>query len=189
MAHGILFVISAPSGAGKSTLIEEIRPMFPDLLYSVSCTTRAPRENEKEGVQYYFLDKLRFDSMVKAGEFLEWKEVHGNRYGTPAQPVKSALDSGRCMILDIDVHGAFRVFEKIHRSVGIFITVPDMDVLEARLRQRGSDSEESIRTRLKNAPGEIELGKKYQYQIVNDNLDAAVADLAAVIRKESRCRC
>jgi guanylate kinase len=189
MAHGTLFVISAPSGAGKSTLIEEIRPLFPDVVYSVSCTTRAPRENEKEGVHYYFLDRLQFDTMVKAGGFLEWKEVHGNRYGTPVQPVKDALDSGRCMILDIDVQGALQVFEKIDPSVGIFITVPDMAVLEKRLRQRGSDSEESIRTRLKNAFREIELGKKYRYQIVNDSLDAAVAELAAVIRKESRRCC
>jgi len=188
MAHGTLFVISAPSGAGKSTLIEEIRPMFPDMLYSVSCTTRAPRENEKEGVHYYFLDRLQFDNMVKAGGFLEWKEVHGNRYGTPAQPVKNALESGRFMILDIDVQGALQVFDKIDRSVGIFITVPDMDVLEKRLRQRGSDSEESIRTRLMNAPREIELGKNYRYQIINDNLDEAVAALAEVITKERRYR-
>ncbi|MDQ7785594.1 MAG: guanylate kinase [Desulfomonilaceae bacterium] len=187
MARGTLFVISAPSGAGKSTLIEEIRPLFPDMLYSVSCTTRAPRENEQEGVHYYFLDGRRFDALVKAEAFLEWKEVHGNRYGTPAPPVKSALASGRCMVLDIDVQGALQVFEKIDESVGIFITVPSMDVLEQRLRQRGSDSEESIRTRLENAPREMELGAAYEYRIVNDSLEKAVAELAAVIEKESRC--
>ncbi len=189
MPHGKLLVISAPSGAGKSTLIEAIRPMFPDMLYSVSCTTRKPRVNEKEGVHYYFLNEQQFDDMVKDGAFLEWKEVHGNRYGTPAQPVKSAIESGRCMILDIDVQGALQVFEKIDESVGIFITVPDMDVLGKRLRQRGSDSEESIRTRLRNASREIELGGNYRYRIVNDDLDAAVAEMAAVITRELRYRC
>ncbi|MFH1116108.1 MAG: guanylate kinase [Pseudomonadota bacterium] len=189
MPNGKLFVISAPSGAGKSTLIEAVRPTFPDMLYSVSCTTRKPRENEKEGAHYYFLDAPRFDDMVRDGAFLEWKEVHGNRYGTPTEPVKSAIGSGRSMILDIDVQGALQVFAKIDESVGIFITVPDMAVLEERLRKRGSDSEESIRIRLGNARREIELGADYRYRIVNDDLDAAVKELAAVIRKELGRRC
>lgn len=188
MHDGALFVISAPSGAGKSTLIEMIRPQFPDMLYSISCTTRAPRVDEEEGVQYYFVDRQRFSDMVADAAFLEWKEVHGNLYGTPAAPVTSALKSGQRMILDIDVQGALQVFEKVEESVGIFITVPDVSILEQRLLDRGSDSQETIRTRLDNAPREIEIGRDYRYQIVNEDLDQAVKDLAAVIRKESDVR-
>ena len=188
MPHGVLFVISAPSGAGKSSLIERIRPRFPDMLYSISCTTRAPRDSEENGVQYCFLDSNAFQRMVDHGEFLEWKEVHGNRYGTPADPVHRALESGRRMILDVDVQGALQVFEKVAPTVGIFVTVPDMAELEARLRGRGTDSEQSIRTRLQNAPGEIALGSHYTYQVVNDDLEQAVEELADIIRQESLLR-
>ena len=188
MHPGVLFVISAPSGAGKSTLIEMIRPRFPDMLYSISCTTRAPRAHEKEGVQYYFVDKQRFNTMVADGAFLEWKEVHGNLYGTPAAPVRSALKSGRRMILDIDVHGALHVFEKVPESIGIFITVPDVCVLEQRLLSRGSDSKETICTRLNNAPREMKIGEDYPYRILNIDVDQAVEELAAVIKKESDSR-
>lgn len=188
MPQGVLFVISAPSGAGKSTLIERIRPLFPDMLYSISCTTRAPRDYEEDGVQYHFLDDRIFQRMVEDGGFLEWKEVHGNRYGTPMEPVRSALESGRRMILDLDVQGALQVFEKVKESVGVFVTVPDIAMLEQRLRDRGSDSEESIHTRLANAPREIAIGKNYTYQIVNDDLDRAVEELADILRRESSRR-
>jgi len=185
MGKGVLFVISAPSGAGKSTLIDRIRPMFPDMLYSVSCTTRARRGEEKEGVHYYFLDRDRFSTMAANGGFLEWKEVHGNLYGTPAAPVKRALASGRRMILDIDVQGAQEVFGKVPECVGIFVTAPDMKTLEQRLRRRGTDSEESIRTRLENAEHEIRFAQLFDHLIVNDDLDRSVADLAGIIEKES----
>jgi len=188
MGEGALFVISAPSGAGKSTLIERIRPLFPGMLYSVSCTTRRPRNGEIHGRHYYFLDREIFESMVKQGEFLEWKEVHGNLYGTPAEPVKRALKEGRCMILDIDVQGAQDVFAGIPQAVGIFITVADLATLEERLRSRGSDTEESIRTRMSNAPEELAQEGKFHYVIVNEQVDEAVAELASIIARECRKR-
>lgn len=188
MGQGALFVISAPSGAGKSTLIERVRPLFPDMLYSVSCTTRSPRNGEVHGIHYCFEDRKAFEQMVKADELLEWKEVHGNLYGTPLEPVLQALREGRRMILDIDVQGAQDVFCKIPEAVGIFITVPNLSVLERRLRKRGTDSEESISNRLASAPGEIIIGRTFQHVIVNDDLNRAVEALANVIRKESEVR-
>ena len=185
MAKGVLFVISAPSGAGKSTIIDRIRPMFPDMLYSVSCTTRPPRRGEQDGVHYFFVDADHFKQMIANDEFLEWKEVHANRYGTPARRVRDALASGRSMILDIDVKGALEVFEKVPESIGIFINAPSLEELEERLRRRKTDSEESIRIRLANAVGETAIGRNFCYQIVNDDLDGAVNELASVIRRES----
>jgi len=185
MARGVLFVISAPSGAGKSTIIDRIRPMFPDMLYSISCTTRAPRNGEQDGVHYFFVEENRFRRMIADSEFLEWKEVHANLYGTPAWPVRNALEAGRRMVLDIDVKGAREVFEKVADSVGIFINAPSMEVLEQRLRLRGTDSDESIRIRLANAVQEMEMGRDFRYQIVNDDLDAAVEELASIIKRES----
>jgi len=189
MGKGTLFIISAPSGAGKSTLIQRLRPMFPDMLYSVSCTTRQPRKGEIEGVHYYFLNKERFREMAEADQFLEWKEVHSNLYGTPAGPVVQALTRGLRIILDIDVQGGLQVFTRIPDAVGIFVTARDLETLEERLRHRGTDAEESIRTRMRNAPGEMELGKTYRYRVVNDDLERAVNEVSTIIRNESSCRC
>jgi guanylate kinase len=185
MKKGTLFVISAPSGAGKSTLIKIIRPMFPDMLYSVSCATRAKRKGEIEGKDYYFVTRHKFQKMIENAEFLEWKLVHGNMYGTPARPVRKAIETGQNMILDIDVEGAKEVFRAFPDAVGIFINAPDMITLEKRLRLRGTESEESIATRLANARRETEMASIFQYQIVNDDLEKAVSDLASVIRNES----
>jgi guanylate kinase len=185
MKKGTLFVISAPSGAGKSTLIEIIRSMFPDMLYSVSCTTRNARNGEIEGKDYCFVTKDKFQEMIEAGQFIEWKPVHGAMYGTPAGPVRKAIETGQSMILDIDVEGAKEVFRAFPDAVGIFISVPDMIALEKRLRLRGTDSEESILTRLANARRETRMASIFRYQIVNDKLEKAVSDLASIIRKES----
>lgn len=184
MKKGTLFIISAPSGAGKSTLIDIIRPMFPDMLYSVSCATRPMRKGEIEGEDYYFVTKDEFQRMIEAGEFIEWKTVHGAMYGTPAGPVRKAIETGQSMILDIDVEGAKEVFRAFPDSVGIFINAPDMTTLEKRLRLRGTDSEESITTRLANAHRETEMAGFFRYQIVNDDLEKAVSDLASIIRRE-----
>jgi len=185
MRQGRLFVVSAPSGAGKSTLIDRIRQLFPEMAYSISCTTRQSRGAEKDGIHYYFLTRERFEAMIRNGEFLEFKEVHGNLYGTPAKPVIEVLKQGQAMILDIDVMGAQEVFKRIPAAVGIFVNAPSLDELEKRLRARGTDSEESIRTRMDNAVREIEVGSTFQYQIVNDDLQKAVEELASIIRKES----
>jgi guanylate kinase len=185
MEKGTLFVISAPSGAGKSTLIARIRQIFPDMRYSISCTSRPPRKGEAEGVDYYFAGADKFRMMIQRDEFLEWKEVHGNLYGTPVAPVAECLASARRMILDIDVEGAKEVFKKVPGAVGIFITAPAMAVLEQRLRLRGTDSEESVRTRMVNASHEMEQVGMFKYQIINDDLEKAVEELAGIISKES----
>jgi guanylate kinase len=185
MVTGKLFVISAPSGAGKSTLISRIRPEFPNMLYSISCTTRMPRQGESNGVDYHFISRDQFRSMIDRDDFLEWKEVHGNLYGTPAGPVREAVSRGRRIILDIDVQGAKEVFAKVHNAVGIFISAVSMKVLEHRLRMRGTDSEESIRTRLLNAETEMKMAGMFTYHVVNDELERAVQELTDIIRKES----
>ena len=185
---GILFVLSAPSGSGKSTLVARIRQVFPDMLYSISCTTRSPRAGETEGVHYHFLGRQQFRQMIEHDQFLEWKEVHSDLYGTPAEPVMQALESGRRMILDIDVKGAGEVFRKVDKAVGVFVSPPDMEVLEQRLRLRGTDSEQSISTRMGNAAKEMNAVSLFRYHIVNDDLDKAVDELASIIRTESAAR-
>ncbi len=182
---GLLFIVSAPSGAGKSTLLERVRSMFPDMLYSVSCTTRKPRSGEIHGVHYFFLDDDQFTRMVREDKFLEWKEVHGKRYGTPAEPVLECLVRGGRMILDIDVEGAREVFRKIPEAVGVFVVPPNMEILEQRLRLRGTDSEESLRIRLGNAAREMESAGLFRYRIVNDTLESAVKELVSIIARES----
>ncbi len=180
-----LFVISAPSGAGKSTLIKNLKPLFPDMRYSISCATRPPRKGEIDSVSYYFISESKFKSMSKAGEFLEWKNVHGNLYGTPVKPVLNVLESGGRMIMDIDVEGAKEVFSRIPQAIGIFVNAPSLSDLEKRLRSRKSDSEESIRVRMFNAYHEMSMAHLFKYQIVNDVLKEAVKELAEIIRKES----
>lgn len=188
MTTGVLIVMSAPSGAGKSTLIERIRPLFPDMIYSVSCTTRRARSGEIDGVHYSFLDKETFLAMIDAEGFLEWKEVHGNLYGTPVGPVMDAISNGRLMILDIDVQGAAEVFQRFPDAVGIFISAPNERVLEERLRSRGTDSEESIRTRVGNARREMQQAPLFRFHVVNDDLDRAASELAGIIARERSAR-
>jgi len=159
--------------------------MFPHIRYSISCTSRPPRKGEAEGVDYYFASTDKFRLMILRDEFLEWKEVHGNLYGTPVAPVNECLASARRMILDIDVEGANEVFKKVPGAVGIFITAPSITILEQRLRLRGTDSEQSIRTRMVNAAREMEQAGMFKYQIINDDLEKAVEELAGIISKES----
>ncbi len=184
-----LFVISAPSGAGKSTLIKNISPFFPDMRYSISCATRSPRKGEIDSVSYYFISESKFKSMAKAGEFLEWKNVHGNLYGTPRKLVTDVLTSGGRMIMDIDVEGAKEVFAKIPQAVGIFIDAPSLEELESRLRKRKSDSEESIRVRMFNAHHETSMAYLFKYHVINDELQKAIDELVHIIRKESEVTC
>lgn len=180
-----LFVISAPSGAGKSTLIKKLSSIFPDIRHSVSCATRPPRKGEVDAVSYYFISESKFKSMAKAGEFLEWKNVHGNLYGTPERPVREILENGGRMIMDIDVEGAREVFRKIPEAVGIFVNAPSLAELERRLRKRKTDSDDSIRVRMLNAHHEISMAHFFKYNIVNDELERTVSDIAEIIRKES----
>ncbi len=185
--QGILYVVSAPSGAGKTTLCDAVVDIYPSLGQSVSFTTRQRRGNEVDGVDYHFVSRERFDAMVAGGEFVEWAEVHGNCYGTALATLRQAQQQGRDILLDIDVQGAAQLKRQHLPAVFVFIAPPSLDELRRRLAGRATDSEDVIAARLENARGELEQAHWYDYIIINDQLDAAVASFAAVIAAE-RCR-
>ena len=176
-----LFVVSGPSGVGKGTLVAKVRGDRPALGLTVSATTRPPRPGEAEGVSYYFLDDAEFSRRVSQGEFLEWANVHGHRYGTLLSEVRRNLSEGRSLILEIDVQGGLNV-RRIHPdAVLVFIEPPSMDELERRLRGRGTEDEASIECRLENARREMEMASSYDVRIVNDDLDRAADKLERTI--------
>jgi len=182
--NGILFVVSAPSGAGKTTLCKEIVDFFPGLRQSVSFTTRPARAGEVTGVDYHFVDESRFQAMIAAGEFAEWARVHGNYYGTALKTLQDASAAGEDVLLDIDCQGARQLKDSVGQAVFIFILPPDMAELERRLRGRKTDSEEVIRRRLENAREEIEQSSWYDYRVINDNIEPALARLKNIFRQE-----
>ncbi len=186
MRTGRLFVVAGPSGAGKGTLIAELLKRYPKSRLSVSATTRKPRPGEKDGVHYFFLDKGEFRRRAEAGEFLEWAEVHGNLYGTPRRQVEEWMDRGYDVILEIDVQGAGQVRERMPEAVTVFVQPPSLEVLEERLRRRGTENEEQMRERLRNADRESLEKDKFHYVVVNDELHRAVSELCAIYEKESR---
>jgi guanylate kinase len=175
-----MVVISGPSGSGKSTLVRRLlaRPGL-RLAVSVSATTRVPRAGEVPGRDYLFLSPEEFESI--RGELLESAVVHGHHYGTPAGPVRRAIDQGGCVALVIDVQGGFQVRAKVPDALLIFIQIPSLEVLEARLRARGTDSPETIERRLATARRELELARLYDVEVVNDDLETAVERLAAIL--------
>lgn len=192
-SDGTLFIVSGPSGAGKTTLIERVRgqldPIGITLHFSVSHTTRKPRPGEVDGKSYYFASPEQFDAMVERGEFLEWAHVHEQRYGTSRAEVVARLNRGEDVILDIDYQGARQIAEDpwlSERSLNVFIFPPSFDVLEKRLRDRGLNTEEEIRTRLGKAIAEIDAYKDfYRYVIINDDLSVATECLkGAIIAKK-----
>jgi len=176
-----LFIIAAPSGGGKTTLCREVRKRFSDMLYSVSYTTRKLRDGEREGVDYYFIDKNDFENGIAAGEWAEWALVHGNYYGTSGDFLDKGLADGRDILLDIDVQGTRQILEHYANSVAIFILPPSLEVLQQRLKARGTDSAESIAVRLKNAEKEMSQQDLYHHLIVNDQLSKAVPELISII--------
>lgn len=179
-----LFVMSAPSGAGKTTLKDLVIKEFPDMVYSISATTRAPREGEVDGTHYFFKSRDEFKRMIENNELVEWNEVHGNFYGTPKSFVEKMLSEGKRVLFDLDVFGKVN-FDKVYpEAIGILILPPSLEILEQRLRNRHTDSDEVISLRLRNARKEIEFAKqngKYEYKIVNDNLDDAVNQLRKIL--------
>ena len=179
MRQGIALVISAPSGAGKTTLIRRLAAEFPAIGYSVSCTTRAPREGEVDGRDYHFLSRSACERRRAAGEFAEWAEVHGNLYGTPLAPVEAMLAEGRDVLFDIDVQGAAQLKLNLEAATFIFILPPSMEELERRLRLRGQDDEDVIERRLANARRELREAAWYDALVVNDDLDGAYDRLRA----------
>ena len=187
----LLIVVSAPSGAGKSTLCNRLVKERASVEYSISCTTRAPRGAEQDGEHYYFLSSKEFRQRVRRGEFLEHAKVHGNRYGTLADTVQFAMEEGRHIILDIDVQGVHQLRSSLQtmeeRSLirrgflDIFIEPPSLEVLENRLRKRGTDSDAVIRKRLKNAAKEMQAAEAYTHCLVNDQLDPTYERLCQII--------
>jgi len=185
--RGTLFVVSAPSGAGKTTLCREARLRLPDLAYSVSYTTRAPRPGEIEGTDFVFVSAPEFRALQERGEFAEWATVHGNLYGTRARVLEAALAAGHDVLLDIDTQGAAQLRARYPEAVLVFIVAPSMDELAQRLRERGSDPEREIARRLARAREEITLWRSYDYLVVNRDQKDAADQLTAIITAE-RCR-
>ena len=181
---GRLFIVSAPSGAGKSTLCNKLLDKYPNVFYSVSYTTRERRGQEVDGKEYHFIDMDLFKSMINNNEFIEWAEVHGNFYGTSKKLIEDALLNGQDIILDIDIQGAIQLKKIISDAVFVFITAPSLVELKNRLEHRGTDKEETINKRIKNAIKEIEYYIHYDYLIINDNVDKAFSQLEAIYLAE-----
>ena len=178
---GSLIIISGPSGAGKGTLVDRLVARVPDVWVSISATTRPPRPHEVEGEDYFFLTPEEFASRIEAGDFLEWAEVHGNRYGTLASTVASRLERGIDVILEIDPQGALQVKELMPDAVLVFILAPSMAELELRIRARGAETDEQIKTRLATAVRELQLVETYDYVVENDDVARATDELVGII--------
>jgi len=180
---GNLIIISAPSGAGKTTLCNAVRERFPDIIYSISYTTRSPRAGEQNEVDYFFVTNEEFKEGIRKSKWAEWAEVHGNYYGTSAEFINSSIASGNDILLDIDVQGAIRILENYPESLTFFIMPPSIDILKERLESRGSESEEDLNRRLKNAEEEISKKDLYRHIIINDELTAAIGEFVSIIKK------
>jgi guanylate kinase len=178
-----LFIISAPSGGGKTTLCLKVRKQFPDMLYSVSYTTRKPRQGEQDGVDYHFIGKNEFKARIEDGKWAEWALVHGNYYGTATAFLDEGLIAGHDILLDLDVQGTRQLRKRYAECVAIFIRPPSLQVLQRRLEARGSDSPETIAVRLRNAEKEIAQLDLYHHVIVNDQLPIATKELISIIEK------
>jgi guanylate kinase len=182
-----VIVVSAPSGAGKTTILARVLRDLGGIRFSVSHTTRAPRGAERDGVEYHFVDAPAFERLREGGGLLEWAEVHGHLYGTGVAEIERARAAGVDILLDLDVQGAAQVRQRVEDAVTVFILPPSYEVLEHRLRGRGQDDEATIRRRLAAAGREIDAFEKYDFAIVNDDLDACVEELKSIVRA-ARCR-
>ncbi|MDC0933429.1 guanylate kinase [Arcobacteraceae bacterium] len=182
-SKGAILLLSGPSGCGKSSLLKEVYKVIDNYYFSISTTTRAPRVGEKDGVDYYFVSKEEFTQDIENGNFLEWAEVHGNYYGTSLKPINQALLDSKLVIFDIDVQGFEQVIDRLSAiTTTVFITTPSIEELEKRLYNRATDSKEVIEKRISNAKLEIEYIDKYDYFIVNDNLEIASDQLVSVAK-------
>jgi len=182
----VLLILSSPSGAGKTTLTRRLLGAFPELRFSVSHTTRKPRASEKDGVDYHFVDRERFEALVKQGAFMEWAEVHGNLYGTSLAEIDRARQDPHCggVLFDIDYQGARQIRAKVPDVVGVFILPPTMPELLKRLRGRASDDEDTVQRRFQVAMREIEHYALFDYVVVNDDLEHAAETLCGIVRAE-----
>jgi guanylate kinase len=184
VAPGTLFVVSSPSGGGKGTLIRRVLDTVPNLSYSVSYTTRTPRNGEVHGREYFFVNRETFEAMVRANEFLEWALVHGNLYGTARQQVALETAAGTDIILEVDVQGAASIRNLTMDTVSVFILPPSYEILRRRLVARGTDSPEQLALRMKNAPEELRQYSSFDYVIINDDVERAAHQLASIIYSE-----
>lgn len=184
MRKGLLILISGPSGTGKGTVCDLLRQKHPEISYSISATTRQPRPGEQDGVSYYFYTKEKFREMIDQGQLLEWAEVYGNFYGTPKQKVLDRLEAGEDILLEIDTQGALNVMKVMPEGLFIFLLPPSLEELAARLKGRGTETEESLHRRLGAAVDEIKLATKYRYVVVNDKVEDAEETIANIIEAE-----
>jgi guanylate kinase len=184
---GSLIIVSGPSGAGKSALVSAVLAVMPEVCFSVSYTTRAPRGSERDGVEYHFVAKDEFESLIRRGDLLEWAEVYGNYYGAARKFIDDNLVQGNDVLLDVDVQGARTIHDRRREAISVFIMPPSYQVLRMRLENRKLDKRYVIEQRLKIARHEISYYRDYEYLIVNNSFDASVEELKAVILG-SRCR-
>ncbi|MBP7148411.1 MAG: guanylate kinase [Acidobacteria bacterium] len=183
-AGGTLFIVAAPSGAGKTVVIKRLLAEVPDLQFSVSWTTRAPRAGEVDGAAYHFVDETTFRAKVARGEFLEWASVHGRLYGTERAETFRALEAGRDLLLDIDVQGAAQVRAAGLACASVFLLPPDRETLLARLSGRRTDSAAAIEERMRDAADEVRRFKEFDYLVINEDLGQAVTEVVAIVRAE-----
>ena len=185
MTKGKLIVISAPSGCGKTTIAKAILAKYPAMLFSVSATTRPIRSGEVHGKDYFFLTKLEFENRNRIGDLVEWEEIYGNYYGTLKSEIHRALDHGYSMMFDVDVKGALSIRRHFPKdSVLIFIKPPSVEVLKKRLENRKTENPETLKRRLDRVPMELSQGSQFDFQVVNDDLDKAVAEVDEIVQKK-----
>ena len=182
--EGILLVVSGPSGAGKGTICNAIRELYPDLQYSVSMTTRAPRNGEVEGESYFFRTNEEFEKLIEQDAFLEYAKVYDHYYGTPKKRALDMISEGKSVLLEIDIQGAMQVKERYPKGVFIYIVPPSLEILSGRLHGRGTDSEEVIRKRLAQITDELAMAHKYDYIVVNDVLEDAIRKTRSILEAE-----
>lgn len=185
-SKGKIIVVSAPSGAGKTTLLNHVIQSVQGTVYSISATTRSPREGEVDGKNYFFLSLEEFKRKIELNEFAEWQLVHGNYYGTPRSFVQQTIDAGLHVLMDIDVYGKVKFDQVFPTNKGILILPPSIEALEVRLRNRGTECEDTIRVRIENARKEVTFAQeqgRYEYRIVNDQLDRAKVEIVSIVQQ------
>ena len=179
-------VLSAPSGAGKTTIAKALVEGSEDVVFSVSATTRPARDHEVDGVDYRFLSEPKFRAMIEADEFVEWAHVHGHLYGTSRKALQEALDDGRFLILDVDVQGAMQMRQRVPDVVLVFVIPPSADALVERLRERGTEGEDTVARRIEHARGELEQASQFDYIVINENLEQAIDEVWCIVMAEGR---
>ncbi len=183
MSKGKLIIVSGPSGTGKGTVLAEVFKKNPNLIYSVSATTRSPRQGEQHGVQYFFITKEEFEAKIQKNEMLEYAEYCNNYYGTPADFVNLQRSLGKDVILEIEAEGAMQVMKKCPDAISLFILPPSMEELERRLSSRGTEEVDAVAARIAKAREEIEKASLYDYRIVNDDIESAALQIDQIIKK------